>query len=323
MAAIAEIVHPIETVLPVCLCPWLENPYRLVSLWDMQRFPAEYLNSAITILERIRCEWIHIPLPGDPVAAQMLGQNRIATPGERQHLEEHLRAVQELIKHGGLRTTAETINEFRTDLINYKMSHLSKMTAEQIVARVDEIQRTMQREMKTVLFFYVHGSTAADLYREPLTGWETVAVRWPKIADDITESSICFALDRFAAAIFHALLVAEFGVIQVADLLNASGDKPGWGSVQRLERILQKPYKERSTLEQQHSKLLQAIVPMIVAVKDSLRHKVMHVDNKLEWLNTNFTLEIAAEVISSTRGFMRRLAEDLPFASSASPAPVV
>lgn len=31
----------IETVaLPVCLCPWLENPYRLVSLLDMLTFYA-------------------------------------------------------------------------------------------------------------------------------------------------------------------------------------------------------------------------------------------------------------------------------------------
>ena len=29
-----------RAALPVCLPPWRENPYRLVSLWDMLRFHA-------------------------------------------------------------------------------------------------------------------------------------------------------------------------------------------------------------------------------------------------------------------------------------------
>jgi hypothetical protein len=145
-----------------------------------------------------------------------------------------------------------------------------------------------------------------------LKDWETVAKRWPKMQLDIEESSRCFALERFAASVFHVLLVAEFGVIQVCDLLKVSGDKPGWGCVSRLEKVLDKDFKNRSPLEQQHSKLLEEIVPMMVAVKDSARHKISHVDNRLVWLDADFSPQIASEVIGSTRGFMRRLAKELP-----------
>jgi len=108
------------------------------------------------------------------------------------------------------------------------------------------------------------------------------------------------------------MLVAEFRAIQVGNLLKVSGDKPGWGCVERLNKILGKPFEARSPLEQEHSELLRRILPMIAAVKDSTRHKITHVDNKLEWLDKDFSPQIAAEVIAATRGFMRRLAAELP-----------
>ncbi|MGA2145544.1 MAG: hypothetical protein ABSH49_11350 [Bryobacteraceae bacterium] len=100
-------------------------------------------------------------------------------------------------------------------------------------------------------------------------------------------------------------------MIQAGDLLEVSGDKPGWGCLERLERIRAKNYKDRSPLEQQHSKFLDDSIPLMLTVKD-LRHKIEHVNNKLVWLDPMCTPEIAEEIISATRGLMRRLASDLP-----------
>lgn len=80
----------------------------------------------------------------------------------------------------------------------------------------------------------------------------------------------------------------------------------------RLEKILAKPFKDRSPLEQKHSELLNNIVPLTNAIKDSWRHKISHIQNKLDWLDTDFNSQLAAEIISATRGFMRRLAQELP-----------
>jgi hypothetical protein len=112
--------------------------------------------------------------------------------------------------------------------------------------------------------------------------------------------------------VFHVLLVAEFGVIRVAELLHVGGDKPGWGSLERLVRINAKAWKERSPLEQEHSDFLKNVLPLAIAIKDSWRHKISHVDNKLEWMDTDFSPQVADEIISAARGFMRRLAADLP-----------
>jgi hypothetical protein len=114
------------------------------------------------------------------------------------------------------------------------------------------------------------------------------------------------------------LLVAEFGVIEVAKLLDVAGDKPGWGALDRLEKILAKRYKERSPIEQTHSELLQQILPLMLAMKESWRHKISHVGNKLEWLDTDFSAQIAEEIIKAIRGFMRQLATEIPLEPTSS-----
>jgi len=171
-------------------------------------------------------------------------------------------------------------------------------------------RRELDAELFGRLFFSLHTSEV-DYYSNPTKDWEQVIETWPKTQIDIEESSRCYACSRYAAAIFHVLLVAELGVIEVATLLGVAGDKPGWGSLDRLERILRKQYKERSPIERIHYELLKQVVPLMLAMKDSWRHKISHVENRLEWLDTDFSPQLAEEIITAVRGFMRRLATEL------------
>jgi len=174
-----------------------------------------------------------------------------------------------------------------------------------------DLRERIEDDLKNHLFTHLSPSEA-EFYTIPLKDWEIAVKRFPKVALDVEESSKCFALGRYAASIFHVLLVAEYGLIQVAKLLNVAGDKPGWGSLQRLEKILKTDYKDRSLLQQEHSALLSNVVPLTAAIKDSWRHKISHVENKLVWLDADFSPQIAEEIISAVRGFMRRLASDMP-----------
>src|SRR5262249_39636529 len=105
-------------------------------------------------------------------------------------------------------------------------------------------------EMEEHLFLHV-SPDRVQWYHSPKKGWGEVLIRWPELSTDIIECSKCFALDRFAGAIFHVLLVAEFGVIKLSGLLGEAGDKPGWGCLERLEKILQKSFKDRTPLQQE------------------------------------------------------------------------
>lgn len=292
---------------PVCL--WYENPNGLVSGRDVERFSGEALHTAICMLEYIWCAFRHAPLEGDALSARWLGQTRTVTSAERKELEKSLLSAETIFRNSGLASSAGAVAELRAD------QNRNVLSADQVASRIEEIRRNVRREMTTVVFLYVPASRA-ELYDVPLSDWETTVERWSQTETDIKEAAICYALDRFAASIFHILRVAEFGVIQVADLLNESGDKPGWASADRLKRILDKKHEDRSPLQQRHSQLLMDIVPMIVGVRDSVRHKISHVDNRLDWLDTNIGATVAQEVISATRGFMRRLAAELPKAST-------
>jgi hypothetical protein len=270
----------------------------------MREFAGQNLHNAIRVLDRIRCEWGF-------ESSQLAIMYPSLPPELRTGMELELREVESLLKEVSLTTSAEALEEFRTELINWQVSGMEIIRPIDVVNRIEEIHRTICREMKTVSFLYIP-TDRTKWYDSQREEWKIALTRWPKITTDIAESHRCFAFDRFAAAIFHILLVAEFGVIQVASLLGVAGDKPGWGALGRLEAILKKNYKDRTPLEQKHSALLEQILPLLLAIRGSWRDKISHVENKLDWMDTDFSPQMAEEIITPTRGFIRRLATDLP-----------
>lgn len=185
------------------------------------------------------------------------------------------------------------------------------ITYREIVGDLKHLRETLEDELQGKLFLHL-SMAEADSYNNPRKGWEEVTARFGKVVIDVEESSKCFALERYGAAVFHVLLVAEYGIVELCKVLLPDERKPGWNALERLQRILAKKPAERSDLENEHSELLKNIAPLAFAMKDSWRHKISHVDNKLEWMDTDFSPEVAGEIISAARGFMRGLIKDLP-----------
>ena len=75
MSNIATATAALENVsiLPARLCPWHENPYGLISWWDMQNFAGDDLFSALAILSKIECGMLHYKAPGDSAIAHLMG----------------------------------------------------------------------------------------------------------------------------------------------------------------------------------------------------------------------------------------------------------
>ena len=280
----------------------------------MQRIAGDYLYHASAILGKLRCVWSQLGTSGDSAFSS---DPAVLTDKQRADGNNHLGYVRAIFNEAELSTSVKAVDEFRGLLhpIPPALKNspaFSRITVKDAVARLDEIERTVRREMQTVLFMLMLPSQA-QRYENPTEGWESAITRWPKITTDVEEASRCFACDRYGAAVFHALLVAEFGVIQIADFFSVKGDRPGWGCVERLDAIHDRPHKERTTFEREHSKLLDDSVRLIHAVKD-WRHKIAHVDNWLIWQDTDFSPHRAEELILATRGLMRHLASDLPIA---------
>ena len=182
----------------------------------------------------------------------------------------------------------------------------------------------MQSEMQNQLFLHLP-LNQAKRYMSPFLGWEEVVRRFPNTTADIEEAVRCFACDRYAGAVFHAMLVAEFGAIEVGRLVAVGDPKPGWpGTIREMRRIVHgtkhggQP-KPLTPLEHKHRNFLEQLLPLMESVQDGWRHKISHADNRIVFLSGEFSFQVAEEITTATRGFMRRLAMDLPSDESAKP----
>jgi hypothetical protein len=210
----------------------------------------------------------------------------------------------ECVSHG-LTETAKKCDRIMNDCRS------RPVTYREIVGALKELRERLEDELESELFLHL-SPQEAEMYEKPVKDWNTAIARFPRIRTDVEDSSKCFAFGMYAAAVFHILLVAEFGVIELAKLVGSAGNKPGWASLGKVEKILTVPFLQRTALEQQHSELLKNTAPLTHAIKEAWRHKISHADNKLEWIDTDFSPRTANEIITATRGFMRRLATDLP-----------
>ncbi len=283
------------------LAPWILAPYRLISWWDMQKFSAE---AFVTIGSQLQMLKEEIGFGGG--LSTLTLETIVLDEVKREEISKLLSYIEIKCSEVSLRISAGCVAVLRGDLLA-----MQKIPRDFAMGRISALQGTINVEMKQNLFLSVPQERAI-YYTTPLREWEQILSRFSKLASDVEECSRCFACDRYAGSIFHALLIAEFGVIEVAKLFGVEGDKPGWGALERLERINTKPHKDKSDLEKKHAQFLGNVMPLMLAVKDSWRHKISHVENKLIWMDTVFSPQIAEEIISATRGFMRRLATDLP-----------
>jgi hypothetical protein len=200
------------------------------------------------------------------------------------------------------------------ELINQKSSALRTIrSANAMGPDLKAISDCIGIEMKQTLFLYVP-KERSRWYAEPLKDWEIVIDRIPDAIHDIEEGSKSFALDRYGAAVFHMMQVAEHGALEVGKLIGLSDPKAGWRSVRvAMIRIVQNTeYKKLTPIEQKHFPLFEQLLPLMLSMERAWRDKISHAANRLILLNTEFQSYVAEEIISDTRAFMRRLAQDLP-----------
>jgi hypothetical protein len=53
-------------------------------------------------------------------------------------------------------------------------------------------------------------------------------------------------------------------------------------------------------------------LPFTEGIQKGLRNKIMHIDDKIVLISGEFLPDVAEEIISNTRAFMRLLATELP-----------
>ena len=183
---------------------------------------------------------------------------------------------------------------------------------DQLIELMRELQGRLYDELNSVYFFSLT-PREAGYYSKPRDGWEEIIARFPEASDDIEEAYKCFALSRYAAAVFHSVQIIEHGLIALGEFLQIKDPLSGWTATSNeLRRIAKTSYENRSDFEKHNSQFIEQTHGTVEALKNAWRNKISHAQGKLAVLTTNFSPEIAEEILFASRSFMRRLAEGLP-----------
>ncbi len=223
-------------------------------------------------------------------------------------LQTNLEAIENWCKQIHLRDSLDRIAELKANLLKKK-----RLTYRDMEWQLTEQSDCIRREMKRTLFLYI-SQPDAERFLSPRKGWGAVCHRWRDSSDNIEESAKSFACGRYAASVFHILLVAEVGIIAVGELIGLKDPKPGWsGVIGQIRRIVQdKKYNELTPSQQEHYPLLQQLLPLMLAMQEAWRNKITHSAHRLTLSSSVLSRDVADDIISTTRAFMKRLVSDLP-----------
>jgi len=181
-----------------------------------------------------------------------------------------------------------------------------------VVELVKELHGRILDEAQNVVFFAVEPS-AAVRYNNPRAGWQEAIRRFPEIGSDVEEASKCFALSRFAGSVFHSTQVVEFGTIALGKFVGVTDPRPGFtATTTMLKKLIATPYPQWPPEMQKHSEFLKQLHERLLALEMAWRNKISHAEGKLTLLTADFVPDVAEEIITASRAFMRRLATDLP-----------
>jgi hypothetical protein len=172
-----------------------------------------------------------------------------------------------------------------------------------------EVLNRLEDELKArVLLMVPHG--VQSIYESPRSGWEESISRF-LIVDNVEEMNRCFAFGRYAASVFHSLLIAEAGLIELGRHIGVIDPKAGWDATSnRLSALVRSGRKGHSLAVSFNS--LEQINQSVESMKLAWRNKVNHEANRLVVMTPDFSEPVAQEIIMATRGFMRRLATEIP-----------
>lgn len=271
------------------------NTHQTINLWNMLKFYAAKFISIISILTAIS-DMLKVGMRYGEKEFEMTEEAYESTKKEVAWLYRTLRKMD-------FKSSAITAKKIKLKLKDSRIADVSLKNL------VDELFGRIRDKCLSSTFLYI---PLDDYYNNPRDNWEKIIDRFHDTITDIIEMSKCFALERYAAAVFHSVLIVERGVIEFGKFIGVEDHKPGWtATTNKLKNILKKKYDARTQFEKENFAYFEQIDATIEALKTAWRHKISHIEGKLILMTTEFNSEIAEEIMFATRAFMRRLSEKI------------
>jgi hypothetical protein len=209
--------------------------------------------------------------------------------------------------------TALAISQLISSTNNTIIIDIWKVTPSDLASAIENIEGCLENELSLNLFFKLP-QEKKKYFNSPVDGWEEVIKRFQNTRDNIEEMNKCFALSRYAAAVYHACQIIELGLIELGQFLEVTDPKSGWTAVTlRLEMLVKKTkYNDLDPKYKNCFGFLEQMHGSTEALKTAWRNKIDHAKGKLALLTVDFVPDIAEEIMIASRSFMRRLATEMP-----------
>jgi hypothetical protein len=270
---------------------------RLWSLWDIVRpYDAASLLDLVAFLEGMRVyEELEAKKEGDVI-------DKSLHEGAKDEFSQLVSLCADLGLAGAAASAEKLVELYGREKPTFKEQ--ADLFAELKGRLIDEKRKRL---------FFVLTLKETEFYSKPLLGWEPIVSRFPAILNDLEEASKCLALSRYAAAVFHSTQIVEAGLIELGTFLKVTDPFSGWTAVSKaLTSVITKNHNQRSPFEKRNFAFLEQVQGTVASLKNSWRNKISHAQGRLVVMTTDFSPEIAEEILMATRSFMRRLADDLP-----------
>ncbi len=241
-------------------------------------------------------------------------------PFSPQELESHGKSVIPGDERRGLSKTFTELKRqceaigltISIDLIDRMLKGLSdpKYTRAKAERQLEDLEWRITDEMNHK-YFLLLSPREMSFFTKPQRGWENIIARFPLVMGDLEEAQKCFALGRYAAAVFHSLQIVEVGLRQLADFIRHPN--PGWTAVTHaVKKIIEQKFENRTEFGKRNYEFLEQIQAAVEVLNNSWRNKVIHAQGQLTVMTADFSPEIAEEILVASRNFMRCLATGLP-----------
>lgn len=260
--------------------PWVAEPYKLLSWWDMEIFSAavfQRITSGLTFLLG-KIEELPPDAEGGDLAVKYIPA---------------VRSVREECEKLDLQVSMRCCNDF--------ISTADGMTLGELTRSLHELNNTIHREMQSYSFFYMPFAQS-KYYKKNMLFGPRVAVRFPTTEFDVIEAGNCYSMGRATACVFHLMRVMEVGVQTFGGVLGVQlAAEKNW------QNILDEVNKAIKGLPSKNPKTvaMSQLAAHLYNVKVAWRNQVMHPHDK-------YTMDEAKDLLGHVEAFMKNLAEFVP-----------
>lgn len=265
-----------------CSVPWIENPYRLVSLEVLMKvFNGRYFLALYRSL-------LHI----ESIAEQSPDAN--IQDELRESLAKTTKEIEDECRKLGLPTSA-----LRANVARMELEEEDDLKAADIAKSFGNLSELIVLEMETHLFMYIEPTKVA-FYSEPDLFGELVGTQFPSSRPDIEEAGKCLALNRATACVFHLMRVLEAGIGALAIDLKVTWPISNWyDAINQIEKAI-RGLPQKDERKQPYSDA----AAYLMLVKDAWRNEVAHAGRM-------YSEEQAHQIFTNVKGFMQNLASRL------------